>query len=114
MFIMVKVTSLCTDCLQIMTNPICPSCFVRHINYWLRDKNLTEKQMQTILVSLTKIIKDSEDAPADTSCIVCNERKVNLCTYCFTNKASRILEANLRPEVLADFTEDFQTIIWRI
>jgi len=70
--------------------------------------------MQAILVGLTKVIRDAEESPADISCIVCGERKVNLCTYCFTNKASQILETNLHPNVLNEFAEDFETIIWRI
>ena len=111
---MVKVTSLCTNCVQIMTNPICPACFVRHINYWLRDRNLGQKEMQSVLIGLSRVIKDSEESPADISCIVCGERKVNLCTYCFTNKASKVLETNLRQDVLKDFTDDFETIIWRV
>ena len=112
---MVRVTSLCTDCVQIMTNPICPNCFAKHINYWLRDKNLTQKEMKEIMAELTVVINEAEESPADTKCIVCGEKKVNLCTYCFTNKTKRILERSLRnKEVLNEFEEDFNTIIWRI
>jgi len=112
---MVKVTSLCTSCVQIMTNPICPSCFVKHISYWLRDRNLTEKEAREILIGLAQVVKDAEESPADTFCIVCGEQKVNLCTHCFTNKAMRVLENNLRnKQLLEDFAEDFNTIIWRI
>ncbi len=112
---MVKVTSLCTNCVQVMTNPICPSCFARHIGYWLRDKNLTQKEMRDILTGLLRVIQDAEESPSDTSCIVCGAHKVNLCTYCFTNKARLVLEKNLtNKDVLEDFDEDFETIIWRI
>ena len=112
---MVRVTSLCTDCVQVMTNPICPNCFSKHINYWLRDKNLTQKEAAEIIKALSSVISEAEDSPADTSCIVCGEKKVNLCTYCFTNKARRILQRSLRnKEVLNEFEEDFNTIIWRI
>ena len=111
---MVKITSLSTNCVQIMTTPIFPACLVKNINYGLRDRNLSQKEMQDILIGLSRVIKNSEESPADISCIVCGERKVNLCTYCFTNKASKVLETNLRQEVLKDFTEDFDTIIWRV
>ena len=112
---MVKVMSLCTNCAQVMTNPICPSCFARHIGYWLRDKDLTKKEMNSILADLIKVIKEAEESPADVSCIVCGAKKVNLCTYCFTNKAELILEKNLRnKEIIEDFEEDFNTILWRI
>lgn len=111
---MVKTTSLCTNCVQIMTNPICPSCFVRHINYWLRDKNLTKKEMQDTLIGLSNVIKDAEESLSDISCIVCEDTKVNLCTHCFTTKAERVLETNLQQGILQEFAEDFETIIWRI
>ena len=112
---MVRVTSLCTDCVQVMTNPICPNCFAKHINYWLRDKNLSQKETQEIMKALANVINEAEESPADTSCIVCGEDKVNLCTYCFTNKVRRILEKSLRnKEVLNEFEEDFNTIIWRV
>ena len=112
---MVKVTSLCTGCVQVMTNPICPECFAKHVSYWLRDKSLSQKEMAEIVAELATVIKEAEESPADTSCIVCGERKVNLCTYCFTNKTRKVLERNLRAnEVLNEFEEDFNTIIWRI
>ena len=112
---MVKVTSLCANCVQIMTNPICPSCFVKHINYWLRDRNLTEKEARDILIGLRKVIKDAEESPTDIPCIVCGKTKVNLCTHCFTNKATLVIENNIKnKQMLEDFTEDFNTIIWRI
>ena len=112
---MVRVTSLCTDCVQVMTNPICPNCFAKHINYWLRDKNLSQKEMSEIVTELAIVISEAEESPADIICIVCGEKKVNLCTYCFTDKIRKILERNLRnKEVLNEFEEDFNTIIWRV
>jgi len=112
---MVRVTSLCTDCVQVMTNPICPNCFTKHITYWLRDKNLSQKETIEIVRALKIIINEAEESPANTLCIVCGEKKVNLCTYCFTNKVRRVLERNLRnKEVLKEFEEDFNTIIWRV
>jgi len=81
----------------------------------MRDKNLTLKEVKEILAELESVIKEASETPSDTSCIVCGENKVNLCTYCFTNKAKRILDRSLRStEVLNEFEEDFNTIIWRI
>jgi len=112
---MVQVTTLCTDCVQVMTNPICPSCFTRHVNYWLRDKNLSQEDIKEISSAMEKVIDEAEESPADTSCIVCGERKVNLCTFCFTNKAKRVVEKTLRSvEVINEFEEDFNTLIWRV
>lgn len=109
-----RTTPLCTSCVQIMTNPICPSCFVRHVNYWLRDRPISQKQAEQVLVGLLNVVKEAEESPADMSCIVCGDEKVNLCTHCFTTKAGKVLEKNLREDLLLEFEEDFNTIIWRI
>lgn len=112
---MVNVTCLCTDCVQVMTNPICPTCFTKHVNYWLRDKNLSQKDLTEISATMKRVIIEAEESQTDISCIICGEIKVNICTHCFTNKAKGILERNLRnKEVLMDFEEDFNTIIWRV
>ena len=71
--------------------------------------------MKEILLEIAEVIKEAEDSPADILCIMCGESKVNLCTYCFTTKAIRVLERSLRSsEVINEFYEDFNTIIWRI
>jgi hypothetical protein len=71
--------------------------------------------MRDILTGLLKVIRDAEESPSDTSCIVCGAKKVNLCTYCFVNKARFVLEKNLNNNnVMDDFDEDFETIIWRV
>jgi uncharacterized protein YejL (UPF0352 family) len=98
-----------------MTNPICPRCFSRHVSYWLKDKNISQKDVKEIISEMISIINEAEESPADTSCIVCGERKVNLCTFCFTNKARNVMEKTLESvEILSEFEEDFNTIIWRV
>jgi hypothetical protein len=112
---MVQVTSLCTDCVQVMTNPICPKCFTRHISYWLRDKNLSQKELKEISLAMEEVIYEAEGSFTNTSCIVCGEKKVNLCTFCFTNRARKVLERSLKSKgTLDEFEENFDTIIWRI
>lgn len=67
------------------------------------------------MTGLMTVVRNAEESPADTSCIVCGAKKVNLCTYCFTNKARLVLEKNLNNNnAIDEFDEDFETIIWRI
>ena len=111
---MVKVIDLCTDCVQVITNPICPNCFSRQVLSWLRDKNLPENKMKKIRQFLKILVREAGETPSDTKCIICGNKKVNLCLYCFTNKAARIVERNTNEEVIESFNEDFDSIIWRI
>jgi uncharacterized protein YejL (UPF0352 family) len=115
---MIKTTHLCTSCAEIMTNPICPSCFSRQVVVWLRDKQktgiLSDKQMKKIKEELIKVIYESEETPADISCIVCDSVAVNLCTYCFMEKAKFILEMNtMNKNMLEEFNDDFNSELWR-
>jgi len=111
---MVKVIDLCTDCVQVITNPICPHCFSRQVLFWLRDKNLPESKMKKIKRFLKRLYKEAEETPSNTRCIICGNNEVNLCLHCFTNKAYSIVEKNTDKKTTEDFDEDFNTAIWRI
>jgi len=111
---MVKVTELCTGCVQVITNPICPYCFSRHVITWMRDKNIPKEKMSNIKRLLKDLVREAEQTPSGIRCILCGSKRVNLCVYCYTNKASRIVEKNVDPETMSSFNEDFETIIWRV
>lgn len=109
-----KVIDLCTDCVQVITNPICPYCFSRQVITWMRDKNLPEHKMRLIRKYLKKLVMESELVPSDTGCIICGAKRVNLCIYCFTRKASRIIGKSTQKSIAKNFDEDFSTEIWRV
>jgi hypothetical protein len=111
---MVKITSLCTDCVQVITNPLCPYCFSRQVLTWIRDKNLPAYKVRKMGRYLKKLVAEAEETPSDIMCITCDSKRVNLCTHCFTNKALRMIEKNSNEKVTEDFIEDFSTVIWRI
>jgi|SRR3989338_8672489 len=111
---MVKVIDLCTSCVQIITNPICPYCFSRQVIMWLRDKNIEPQKMKKIQKLLKTLVQEAEITPSDTRCIICGADRVNLCAYCFTSKASNILEKNTDKKITDEFKEDFNTEIWQI
>ena len=111
---MVEVIDLCTDCVQVITNPICPVCFSNHVTSWLRDKDLPKEKIIKIEKNLIKLIISAEDTPSNINCIICGSKRVNLCIYCFTLKATRILEKSIEEKTFNEFKEDFDTSIWRI
>lgn len=110
---MIKTTSLCTSCVQPITNPLCPFCFVREVLVWLDEEFISKKTLLKIKKEFQKILLEVEDTPSDISCVVCGAPKVNYCTYCFTNKAERVLERNIgEGELLENFRDLFNTGIW--
>jgi len=111
---MVNITDLCTNCVQIITNPICPLCLSNHILEWLRDKNIPKEKFREIERLFIKLITKAEETPSDITCIICGCKKVNLCLHCFTLKAEIIIEENINSNITQEFEEDFNTILWRI
>lgn len=106
-----EIINLCTSCVQVITNPICPNCFSKHVINWLRDRNLPNYNINIIKKQLRKLVNESEETPSNNKCIICGTKRVNLCTYCFTNKALDIIEKNTLEEIQNKFNNDFSTKI---
>src|SRR3989344_7454114 len=108
-----RVQSLCTSCAQTISNPLCPRCFAHHVELWLRDKNLTNKQAAEVKRKLNKMIIESEETTSEIPCLICDREQVNLCTYCFTHNAELIL-SKISEEVLEEFEDDFHGELWKM
>ncbi len=80
---------------------------------WLGDKNLSEKQERFILIGLKKFIRESEESPSEMMCIICGREEVKYCTYCSINRAARIINNVVSPQLAEAFLEDFDAKIWQ-
>jgi len=104
---------LCTECADVVTNPLCPYCFSRHVLLWLRDKNLDDRQVKKILSGLKKFIIEAEESSTEIDCIICNKEQAYLCTYCSIKNTSLIIEKNSNKEIAELFGEDFNHKLWK-
>lgn len=105
---MIKVTSLCTECAQPVTNPLCSKCFTNEIISWLRDKKISYPKIGSVMGDFQILLKEAQESPSDIDCISCNKTKVNFCTYCFLNKTRRIINKNIsNKKIHEEFEEDF-------
>lgn len=112
---MIQETPLCTECAHVITNPMCPRCFAQHVLYWLRDKDLSEKQKVRVVKKFAKIVREAEQTPANMKCVVCSHSQVNLCTCCFIGKSSKVIKKEVKIKQVTDgFNEDFNCEIWDI
>lgn len=111
---MVKIGDLCYSCMQIISNPICPECFSKEIQAWIRDKNLKNYELKNINNELKILTIRAQENPSETPCILCGFKRVNLCTHCFTIKAGEIVKRNLSSQIYHKFQNDFNTKIWRV
>ena len=100
--------------MQIITNPICPYCFSREVNEWVRDRKTSEKTKKEIKKRLSKLSFNAGNTPSNTKCILCGQKRVNLCTFCFTLKAFKIIKESADKPTLKDFEEDFNPAIWTL
>ena len=109
---MFKEADFCTTCLETITNPLCPTCFSKHVVLWLRDKEIPKSNLEKIKKELKRVILKSGSYHSDIKCVICDRKKVSLCTYCVTEKSKKIIEKNLDLKTNKSFKEDFDTTIW--
>ena len=111
---MIIADALCTDCIQVISNPICPRCFSKEVNLWIKDRKIPYYKKRVIEKHIARLVNKMEDSPSDIKCILCNSGRVNLCIYCLTISTSRIIEKNAPQKVMQNFNKDFNTDIWNI
>ena len=107
---MEEVKRTCIECYEGITNPVCARCFIKQINYWLRDNGVDFVPREAIIDKLERelLIKSFKHNPEEHSqCIICGE-DVAICSYCFFTKATRIFkEFNFDQELTESFMEIF-------
>lgn len=67
--------SLCIECEEAITNPVCPECLEREVSAWLRDK---DPQAAQELMGMTRPGRHSY---SNTGCIICKQ-EMTLCAHC--------------------------------
>ena len=92
--------SRCIVCNEAITNPICPECLRKEMQYWVFDKN-------PLLAGLfeNKINFRTESYEEGTVCIFCG-RKMNMCAHCFCSDALELIK-DKSYELGKEFEEQF-------
>lgn len=90
-----EIDYLCVGCFHTITNPICSVCFIKEVRTWIRDEYISTKSKEKIIEELERITHNLEEGQSNTSCILCNSRKVDLCAFCLTLKTSRIIKKSM-------------------
>ena len=94
------------NCYRGITNPICGECYTKQLSAWLSE---IENSLKIIGYIIKKVRGElPSENTNDTFCILCNEKMVCLCTYCFFFNVEKILkESNLPREKIAQFLTAF-------
>jgi len=89
---MIKINCICANCSELITEPICPSCFRREIFTWLNEQELSKDKLRQLKGAVSEILDDTRVlSRSDISCIICHERMSNICSYCMTKDSMDIL-----------------------
>jgi hypothetical protein len=96
----------CENCIEIITNPVCPDCLTNQIKYWLIDIGMDKFPQEIIMEKIKKEL--SLETLNEEKCIICKNERISLCSYCIFLKVSRVLkEFNFDKQLTRDFQEIF-------
>jgi hypothetical protein len=98
--------SLCNQCNQAITNPLCHNCLGEDIESWL---SFYPNLKRNLLPKIKKYIKQVNNSALNAvNCISCKNKKAALCPYCFTEGVFNILKKNkIDNQVIGDFLTIF-------
>jgi hypothetical protein len=82
--------AICIDCREGITNPICPECLAREMNYWKSD-------IGTVTPMAT--------ANTGVKCLFCG-RDFNICAHCYSRDIYDLIKEK-HPELAEEFLDMF-------
>jgi len=94
---MVYGETLCHECGEVITEPICEECFEKQIYVWIREKNMGPTEKKAVLDFVKKTTKNMGILPeSNFYCIICSRKMNSICSYCLMkithNKLSDYVE----------------------
>jgi len=97
----------CLNCGYSVTEPICASCVINNVKFWLYGQRIEKNIVKKINSELKSLLKDAESRdyvvlPSQDlwkmsvmKCIKCNNDMHLMCFYCITKQASQTVKNNL-------------------
>ena len=89
---MTKILCRCSECTEIITEPICISCFEKQVVSWLHEQKISPDEKLNIKNNVWNIVEDCRLLPlSDFNCIICSKRMHNICNYCLMKETLEII-----------------------
>lgn len=118
-------STICLECGYSITEPICASCVLKEVRFWLYEQALEDgvfKNINNKLKSLSNSISSIDYAflpsrdmeqTSMMKCIKCKKGMHLMCSYCVTNQASKLIQERIKSEdSLESFKESFNMDIY--
>ena len=94
----------CEICLHRISNPVCVSCYLKHVNEWLRDFGLDANQRTKVIEKVRKRLP--RETLNEHRCVICGNDEVSVCMYCaFLRTSEIILKMHLEREKINNLME---------
>jgi hypothetical protein len=98
--------NICTECSEVITNPVCERCYLKEIAHWMKDLGIGMIPMKLVLSKIKKEIP--ADSLNETTCIICGRETLSDCAYCFFLKVGKILkQMNFPDKEISEFLNIF-------
>lgn len=96
--------TICTECKEVIYNPLCPSCLAKEMQQWL-DGNAISKKIQK---EIKNYIIRTEGYSDSMKCIICKDNYTDICPYCFTEHVYEFLQKiKANKQIINEFFDFF-------
>ncbi len=107
---------VCSQCLNIGTNPVCPFCLFKEFAVWINEQEIEISLKRIIMHKMKKYFALNEKINSFQYCIICHNLHGEICTPCFIrNSVYTLKKIKLNNEVLKNFILSFnqnKRLIW--
>lgn len=99
-------SGICYECNNVLSDPACVNCYMREINVWLNEQNISPGRENEFLSEIEETLLSKNYN--QQLCILCKDRSSALCSYCFFLNVHKILKRQrLSPEQIESFEQSF-------
>lgn len=97
----------CQICMEAISNPICKNCHTQEVDSWLKDLKIGYPERKKVISALKDKIPPNP-IETNSTCIICKQNEINVCSYCFFYITLKILsDEDFSYEIIEDFLETF-------
>jgi hypothetical protein len=98
-------STICTECKDVIFNPLCPDCLSEEVEQWLDGNPIGKKVMPAVAAYIERNEGFKEEA---MKCAVCSTNYTDICPYCLTEHVYEVLlRYKANKKMLAEFIDFF-------
>jgi hypothetical protein len=97
-------STICTECREVIFNPLCPQCIANEVNHWLDGSPIRKRVQEEINLYISR----NEGYQESMKCAVCRSNYADICPYCLTEHVYELLiRMKAGKKMLGEFLDFF-------